>query len=694
MKCYLHQVLSAVVILLAVISVSAFAANAGSPEPVALYVGTDGEDGNPGTAEAPLASLTGARDTIRKLKAAEGLPEGGITVWIGDGEYVFSECLVLTKEDSGTGDAPIQYGAIHPGTVRLSGGKHLPAEAFQTLTSDSTGRIQKEVLDKIQVVDLKALGVEDYGQFPDAFRRAQAVPELFFNDKRMTLAQWPDEGWAEIEKVVESGPAPWRNHESDALGVFEYAGDRPSRWEKAKDVWLEGYWCFDWACETIRVGAIDVENRQITLSQKHGYGIGSGNPAPRRYRAMNLLEELDVPGEYYLDREAGKLYFYPPGPLAESRMVLSLLSDPLIAAEDLAHVSFAGLTLETTTGNGMNIKNSEAIQLTGSTIRNTGLDGVLVEEGTAMRIESCDLYDIGTCGVIIGGGDRKTLTPSQHSVVNNHIHHVSRRMRTHGYNIQLSGVGIHMAHNLIEDATHQAIGLAGNDHIIEYNEVNRVGMASDDCGAFYMGRNPSERGNIIRYNYWHHIGSEFNHGSCAVYFDDGTGGQVVHGNVFYKASGGSFGAVFIHGGHDNVVTNNLFIECERAVGAAPWDAKRWKEWMDGDLWKTRLHEEVAITEAPYTERYPGLTGFMDSHKTLRLNHVKNNLAVKCGSFASGNWDIEQCITVNHDPGFVNRSKGDFNLRQDAAVLTQLPDFEKIPFDKMGLYTDKYRTMRN
>lgn len=60
------------------------------------------------------------------------------------------------------------------------------------------------------------------------------------------------------------------------------------------------------------------------------------------------------------------------------------------------------------------------------------------------------------------------------------------------------------------------------------------------------------------------------HGSCAIYFDDGDGGQTVHGNVFYQASGGRFGAVFNHGGHDNMVGNNIFIEVSmvRAATAA------------------------------------------------------------------------------------------------------------------------------
>jgi hypothetical protein len=95
---------------------------------------------------------------------------------------------------------------------------------------------------------------------------------------------------------------------------------------------------------------------------------------------------------------------------------------------------------------------------------------------------------------------------------------------------------VRLAHNLLHDSPHQSISLGGNDHVIELNEVHHISMDSDDCGAFYMGRNPSERGSIIRHNFWHHIGSTFSHGSCAVYFDDGSGGA---GPTFASCASGA-----------------------------------------------------------------------------------------------------------------------------------------------------------
>jgi hypothetical protein len=657
-----------------------------------FHVDLMGRDTNIGSKEAPFATLTAARDAVRAMKQSDGLPEGGVTVWIHGGEYRLpSEGFVLTKEDSGTADQPILYRAAPEEEVRLIGGVSLPAEAFRSIGDASDlERLEPAARDHTLCADLKVLGVTEYGEFPDQFVLPPVVPELFFDGERMPLAEWPNEGWAHVASVVESGPAPWRKHESDRLGVFEYEGDRPNRWNVEAGVWLQGYWCFDWSSETIRVKSIDTKNSQITLLKQHHYGIGSGNPAPRRFRAVNLLEELDRPGEYFLDRNTGRLYFWPPKPLEGSEVFLSTLRTPLVSMTDASFVAIEGCVLEAGCHQGVSITGGRENRIAGCVIRNMGHEGIAIESGEKHRVISCDLYDLGTSGIILGGGDRKTLTPCGHEALNNHIHHVSSRRRTHAYPIHMSGVGIHIANNLIHDIPHQAIGLSGNDHLIEFNEIHHSGLESDDCGAFYMGRNPSDRGNIIRHNFWHDTGSEFSHGSCAVYFDDGTGGQTVFGNVFYRAAGGNFGAVFVHGGHDNLVDNNLFIECKRAVGHAPWNDDSWNEWLTGDLWRNRLLEEVDITRAPFIDRYPDLEGFLAPGKKARVNRTSRNVAVKCESFAKGEWVTGNDWITEKDPGFVDLAGMDFGLTENSPVFTLIPDFERIPFDRIGLYKDEYR----
>ena len=656
-----------------------------------FHVAINGKDTNGGTRFAPFASLERACAAVRSLKLSRGLSAEGVTVWIHGGEYALSSTFELSADDSGETNRFIVYRSFAKEEVRLTGGRVLPADAFQPVTSSAVlQRLDAAAHDKVLGADLRALGITNLGTFPDQFSGAAPLPELFFNDQRMALARWPNDDWAEFSKVIESGPAPWRNHASDQPGAFTYEGGRPARWVSAPAVWLHGYWCFDWSSETIRIQSIATNEHRITLAKQHHYGLGSGNSGPRRFFAVNLLEELDQPGEYYIARDSGWLYFWPPAPMSGAHVVLSTLTQPVIALRNASYITLRGLTIEACAGNGIEINGGRSDRVLACRVRNTGMDGIVVEGGTQHRVIACDIFDTGTAGLKISGGDRQTLTPSGHEAVNNHIHDVSRRQRTHADHVHLGGVGVRLAHNLLHDGPHQAIGLAGNDHVIEFNEIHHTGMETDDCGSFYMGRNPSERGSVLRYNFWHHIGSTRRHGSCAVYFDDGAGGQMVFGNIFYKAAGGSFGAVFSHGGHDNTVRNCIFIECPLALGSAPWSDKSWKEWLTGPLWQGNLLDEVNVTKPPYANRYPELKGFMESARAPRRNHARANLIVNCRAVQTGNWDVADSFVTDSDPGFVNSANLDFRLRNGSPALARMPGFEKIPFEQIGLQRNEFR----
>ena len=116
-------------------------------------------------------------------------------------------------------------------------------------------------------------------------------------------------GWAGFTKAVDTG-LPKADATDPALrkphpGSFVFDDPRPARWNLQEGVWLLGYWTHDWCDEVIRVASYDKERKVITLAAPHSYGIigGTWGAAKRRFFALNALEELDAPGEWYLDRD-------------------------------------------------------------------------------------------------------------------------------------------------------------------------------------------------------------------------------------------------------------------------------------------------------------------------------------------------------------------------------------------------------
>ncbi|MEN6546490.1 MAG: right-handed parallel beta-helix repeat-containing protein [Armatimonadia bacterium] len=672
---------------------------------VTYYVATGGHDDwsgtlaapNAGKTDGPLATLTAARDAVRKLKTKDGLPRGGVVVVVHGGVYNLPASFELTAEDSGTISRPVTYRAAAGEVVRLTGGRDLPVEGLKPLSSDAVkARLQPEVRDKVLELDLKPLGLTSLGSFPPRYRGAPAVPELFFNDERMTVAKWPNTGWAHVAKIIESGSIPRTGDTGARGGIFEYAEDAPNHWRVDEGVWLQGYWCFDWFDETIRVKAIDTATRQITLAEPTVYGVKQGNPSPRRYKAMNVLEELTSPGEYYIDRKTSTLYFYPPAALKGARMALSTLDAPVVRLTEVSNVTLRGFIIENGLGTGITVTGGSDDAVQACQVRNVRQVGIEVQGGARHKLEACDIHHTGTGGVILAGGDRKTLTPAKHEAVNCHIWRYSEHQLTYANAFLIQGVGNRVANCLIHDAPHQAIGVHGNDHLFEYNVVHHICTETDDCGAYYKGRDPSCRGNYVRYNFFHNIGSPMGHGNAAVYFDDGDGGDFVIGNVFFRCGDpgkGSFGTVFSHGGHDLLAENNIFVECKRSLGSAPWNDKRWKDYVNAELWQTRLLKDVDITKPPYTERYPALVGFMDPQPGApRVSQARRNVICMGAAVSSGNWQVspEENLITDKDPGFVDAAKGNFALRPDSEVFKKLPGFEPIPFEKMGLYKDELR----
>ena len=444
-----------------------------------LFVAPDGSDSNPGTRDAPLATPAAARDALRARRAAGALP-GPAVVNLRGGAYRITETLLLGPEDSGTGEAPAIWQA-EPGTgeVRFVGGVRL-SEWRPVTDRGVLDRLRPEARTRVVQTDLRAAGATDLGMpAPVGGPRA----ELICDARYMPLARYPNRDWLKVSAIPEGGTLVETQRDSH-YGRFAYDDDRPTGWADTGDLWVHGYWVHDWRDQYHRVEVLDLEKREIRPQQPyHQYGYRKG----QRFYFLNVLEELDEPGEWYLDRGSGILYFWPPADLAGAEIFFPQLAEPMLVMQETRHVLVRRITFEAAWDKAVVIESGSDNEIAGCTIRNFGARVAVVIGGTRNGIRSSDLYEVAGAGIELGGGDRTNLTPGNNRAVNNDIHRTGRVYRTYHGAFRLEGVGNRIAHCWIHDLPHQGIGYKGNDHVIEYCEFERIALETGDVGATYTG---------------------------------------------------------------------------------------------------------------------------------------------------------------------------------------------------------------
>jgi hypothetical protein len=588
---------------------------------VKFYLAPSGSDSNSGTREKPFQSLEKAKEAVRvQIKEAPGKP---VLVYIQGGVYPLAAPVVFTRDDSGTIESPVLYKAadgqkpIFTGGVQLKGWQMLSdPQKLEVLSPDVKG--------KIYVTDLKTAGIQDFGDPTDIGKR----PDLYCNGQIQTLSRWPNQGFAKAGKVKGQTvlPVTYVAQHGTAEGVFEYTDKAQDRWVKENDVRLGGYWYWDWSDEYQKVDKIDTDSRTICLKKPyHHYGYKDN----LMYFGLNLFCEMDMPGEWYLDRTDGLLYWFPPAGINpnQANVMLSVFNAGfMVEIRDCSHLTLEGLTFQEGRGSAVLIRGGQSCHVNDCRIERFGQNGIHVEDGTGHGISGCLLDTFGGGGIKIRGGDRKTLTPAGHAVENTVVEHFSLFKRTYEPAVLVEGCGIRIDHNRFRYSSSSAMRLEGNDFLIEYNQVSHVVNESDDQGGIDTFYNLSYRGVIIRFNRWSDISGGTHHGAAAVRLDDMISGYLIYGNIFERCGSRDFGGVQIHGGKDNRVENNLFYDCNAAVSFSSWGEKLWLEKLDSPDIHKMLYEDVDIRCELYQNKYPEL-------KNIRLNAdvnvIKNNLLAGC-----------------------------------------------------------------
>ena len=553
--------------------------------PSVFYVAPNGRDQWSGTvadptpagADGPFATLARARDAVRQLKAKSGgrLP-GPVNVFVRGGKYFLPETLVLGPEESGTRQSPVLFAAYRGEKPILSGARRIAG-----------WQPYKEKVWQAPV--------------PEAKGGKWKFSQLFSNGRRQVRARYPNAdpknpwrtGWLPIE-----GPA-----EPESYVAFKYkAGSLPRRW--AKPTQGEAFVIMDWGYTTITpIQKIDEKNRAITMTGpvrnfaqppwgptfKTHFGFG----IPFRFYVENLIEELDQPGEWCLDSEEGKVYFWPPEGAAFPAEVTAPVLDCLVALRGASWVAISGLTFTETAdggdnmhrlgyegsgamfpmndrkycGEALHLKGAEHCRIAANRFLEVGGNAVYLEDYNYRNvIQSNEIAYAGHCGVGLIGKrhyDGVPHHPLGNEILDNFIHHCGVFDKVApGVFCGVSDANL-IGHNLIEEMPHHAINLGNHGYgrnIVEYNRVRFTCRETFDNAAIncWMENDRTERGeersgHVFRYNLISDTAGPLTFG---LYLDNHSSNCFVYGNIIVRS--GTSG-IRINGGKNNLVENNVIV---------------------------------------------------------------------------------------------------------------------------------------
>lgn len=520
------------------------------------YVATDGNDQWSGTrptpradrSDGPFATLVRARDVVRTAKADAG--QGAVEILIRGGRYSLPDGLAFTEADSGSEQSPIIYRRFEYEVPILIGGREISG--------------WKPWKGEIQQADIAAQGFQ-----------GKTFSLLLLNGERQHLARYPNfvpenpygGGWA---YAAGKRIPMYQDVPDESKRNFEVEPQDVRQWAHPEQVEVFVFPRYNWWNNIVRIAEFDPASRAITLTKDCSYPVRPGD----RYYFQNALEELDAPGEWFHDAEAGVLYFWPPEPLSDqplsSHSVTAPITRTILSLNKTSHVRFLGLTLECAQGTAVTLANAEDCQIAGCEIRSVGDysgSGVTISGGHRNTVFGCDIHHIGSSGIGLSGGNRVSLEPAENVAENNYIHHIGQIYKQ-GVGLSMTGVGLRAAHNLIHDGPRMGIMFSGNHIMIEFNHIRHMNLETEDTGAIYTGGRDwiSSRGSVIRHNYLHDMlgyGKDASgkwvspHFAWGVYLDDNTGGVDVIGNIVARCSRAG---IHLHNGRDNLIENNLFLE--------------------------------------------------------------------------------------------------------------------------------------
>lgn len=667
-----------------------------------VYLSATGSDNGLGSADSPFLTLERALDGQLSTTRTDTL-----FVEVGSGDYFMTRPLQISRPNS----RPIVIRATDPLKARMLGGVEVSGwEHF------------KDGIYRSFIPEVVQFGF-DFEQF-------------YVDGKRATPARTPNSEWyfikghKEISHVAGGRLAAYA---TQALTIDSLAALHLSQLDDQQRSQARFRFYHKWDITQKKADYIEADSSRIYFS---GTGMKPWNPvtAGSRYVISGYMSALDSVGEWYLDRDAGYVYYKPldgedlstafcVAPTIEKWVVFK--GEPL---SPLSNITFDGISFEyaslmmpeggndpmqaaASIGAAMEFDFCENISILNSQVMHTGGYGIwFKQECHNNTIDHCYVADLGAGGIKIGEpymrDNGRAFTSG--NVVNNSI-------ITHAGSVLPCGVGVAIFHSSDNRVTHNEIsdlrysgvsvgwvwGYNASENIwtntmndnnqpdyvqmklvspavnnyVAYNHIHHIGWGElSDMGAVYtLGES---YGTKITHNIIHDILS-YDYGGWGLYTDEGSTGVEMSYNLAYRCKSGGFHQ---HYGRDNMIFNNIL-----AFGYYYQ-----VQYTRGEAHRSFTFERNIIL---HNQGVTLASGAWESGKVDMDYNLYCNLSepVTIGKQSFSEWrKTKEPHSIEMDPGFVDALGDDFTFKSQKAI--RKIGFEPLDYSAVGVYgSDEWKT---
>lgn len=612
-------------ILALLISLYIPAAHAEEADTVYFYVSQNTQKHGDGSEENPFNTLQEAQNAVRN-SSYRGKKD--IKVIFRGGEYEVDKAFEFNQRDSGSEEHKVTYEAYEGEKVVFTGSKKITSDMFEAVPADILNRLDESVRDKVVKIDLRKLGVSEMtGEQQDAYNKQLVSSHyyLFADDQKLTQARYPNSGYVTTTKTV-------RNGDLKTTPVFQYDDERMKKWKNPEDIWIYSLWPYGYSPMKNNIESIDLSTNTIYCSLPQLLPGSTGGS----FFFYNVLEELDMPGEYYMDHDECVIYLYPPESFLgdDDAYYMAYLNDNVFRFNNTSNFELKGITVQGSRKTGIYADGCKNFTINKCDVRYMTNRGIEVLNGEYNTVKNCDIHNIGYEGVIITAGSIQYLVDGQGLVTNNHIYKFGCTDVNYTGAVEYIGKGITVSHNLIHDSWGMAMNFQGVDCTVEYNEIYDVATETDDSAAIYDYALMYSRNNVFRYNliYNHQKRKAISHtGTFAMYWDGAGAGKEVYGNIFYNMNRG----VFINCGGFNSIENNVFIDVDSPIRVGPNVNTSPSYGMWFEMTKENPYQ---FTKGVWKEEYPIISDDFykgnegrNFYQQFRENYIGDNIYYKCGA---------------------------------------------------------------